>query len=357
MRTDDASEWVTSSCADLGLVVASPGELLHNRPWSCAVSYEIREADGTDGRVWFKANGIGTRQEPPLISALGALVPDLVPEVLAIDAERAWSLTRDAGPTWGAAIPVADRWPLWEDLLQRYAAAQLALSAHRAQLLATGIPERSPATLPDQAADLVAELSLVDADSGGLSVAGSQALTARLPAYGQWCRELDGSAIPPTIQHDDLHANNICSPEPLLADRVAGPSGSGRVASAAGADRVARGPEHPAGPAAGARVIDWGDASIGHPFGTMLATLRSIAHHGGCEIDDPRVRRLRDAYLEPFTTYGPASELTALVDIAQRVGAVTRALAWRAALLGTPASVHREHDFPVSGWLEELLTD
>ena len=63
--------------------------------------------------------------------------------------------TRCAGPTWHSAVPVADHWPLWEDLPRRYAAAQLALAAHRAELLATGTAERSPATLPNPAADPV----------------------------------------------------------------------------------------------------------------------------------------------------------------------------------------------------------
>jgi len=332
MTMPDATSWVTSSCRGLGVVVTSPGERTHERPWSTAVVYDVREADGTDGRVWFKANGIGTRHEPELLSALGSLVPDLVPEVLAIDAERAWSLTRDAGPTWRSAIPVTDHWPLWEELLQRYAAGQLALATHQRQLLATGTPERSPATLPSQAADLVDELTQLGADSGGLSVAGSRALTARLPAYGQWCRDLDGAGIPWTIQHDDLHSNNICRP------------GS-------------EGPPAVAGQPAGSRIIDWGDASIGHPFGTMTTTLRSIAHYCGCDVGDPRVQRVRDAYLEPFTTYGPRSELIALVDVARLVGAATRALSWRAALIGSPTEVHREHDFPVRDWLLELLAD
>ena len=301
--------------------------------------HEVRHADGAEGRVWFKANGIGTRHEPEILSALTSIVPDLVPDVLAIDATRAWSLTRDAGRTWRSAIPVSDHWPLWEDLLQRYAAAQIAIGADRTTLQTTGIPERSPATLPGQAAELVDELTLLGADgedgdesdAGGLSVADSDALTARLPAYGQWCRELDAGNIPWTIQHDDLHSNNICRAEPVR-DRVGGPS-------------------------AGSRIIDWGDASIGHPFGTMLVTLRSIAHYSGCEVDDPRIERVRDAYLEPFTAYAPRSDLIALVDVARQVSALTRALSWRAALIESPASVHRDYEFPVRGWLRELMAE
>ena len=337
---DDASAWVTGSCADLGLVVLTTGERIHDRPWSDVVARDIREGNGNEGRVWFKASGIGTRHEPKLISALASLVPDLVPEVLAVDAERAWSLSRDAGPTWRSAVAVADQWPLWEDLLGRYAVAQLALAAHRAPLLAMGVPERSPATLPHQAAELIAELTLLGDGCGGLSAAEAEGLAARLPLYGHWCHDLDGAGIPLTIQHDDLHSNNIC---------LAGPAKS--LISDPTANRL------PAVPEGRTRVIDWGDASIGHPFGTMLVTLRSIAHHGCCEVSDPRVQRVRDAYLEPFTAHAPRAELIAVADVAQRVGAVARALSWRAALLGTPTPVHGEYDFPVRRWIQELLAD
>lgn len=340
--------WVTSSCADLDLLVTSPGERTHDRPWSYAVVHDVRNPDGTNGQVWFKANGIGTRHEPGLVAVLGSLVPDLVPEVLAVDTDRAWSLTRHAGPTWRSAIPVPDQWPLWGDLLQRYAEAQLSLAAHRPDLLAAGLPERSPATLPSQAGGLVAELALLGDESGGLPAAEARALEARLPAYGQWCRELSGAGIPWTIQHDDLHASNVCSGG-TAGGRA---SGTTTIASTTNNSTTMNSATHTA---ARSRVIDWGDASFGHPFGTMLATLRSIARHGGCEIDDPRVQRVRDAYLEPFSVHAPRQELLALVKVAQRIGWVTRALSWSAALAGSPTEVHRRYDFPIRGWLRELL--
>jgi Phosphotransferase enzyme family len=183
--------------------------------------------------------------------------------------------------------------------------------------------------LPTQAASLVAELALTGAGAGGLSVSQAQALEARLPSYGQWCRDLDDSGLPTTIQHDDLHSDNICWP------------GSAR-------DRLA-------GPGTGSRVIDWGDASIGHPFGTMLTALRSIAHHGRCDVDDARVLRVRDAYLEAFTTYAPSDRLVSDLNRAVRVGAVTRALSWRHALTASPTRVQRDLDFPVRNWLLDLL--
>ena len=265
----DEAAWVTSSCTDLGLVVLSRGTRIHERPWSQVVVHDVRADNGIE-RLWFKANGIGTRHEPKPLCALSSLVADLWPEVLAVDTQRAWSLTRDAAPTWCSVLAAGDQWSLWEHLFQRYAVAQLALAAHRTRLLAIGVPERSPSTLPDQAAELIVELALLGPECKGLPVARQEALAARLPAYGQWCRDLDSAGIPDTWQHDDLHSSNICVAQ-------SAPDNTSEQAAA----------RHRTTTAARSRIIDWADASTGHPFGTMLATLRSIARHGRCEVDDP----------------------------------------------------------------------
>jgi hypothetical protein len=62
-----------------------------------------------------------------------------------------------------------------------------------------------------------------------------------------------------------------------------------------------------------------------------------------------------DAAPEPVTTYAPGSELITVVDVARRVGAVTRALPWRGAIIGAPTPIHREYDFPERGWLQKIL--
>jgi hypothetical protein len=87
----------------------------------------------------------------------------------------------------------------------------------------------------------------------------------------------------------------------------------------------------------------------------MLVTLNSVAYHLGVfredgVIDDPRVLRVRDAYLEPFTTLAPRADLVRLVDLARRTGCLARALSYRAALRGEPPETHAEHEFPVRDW-------
>jgi hypothetical protein len=93
------------------------------------------------------------------------------------------------------------------------------------------------------------------------------------------------------------------------------------------------------------RILDWGDASVGHPFGTMLATLNSIAFHAGVQpgnrpMDDARVLRIRDAYLEPFTGLGNRAELVRWVALARSTGCVTHAISWEKALQDAPEHGH-----------------
>ena len=77
--------------------------------------------------------------------------------------------------------------------------------------------------------------------------------------------------------------------------------------------------------------------------------------HANRRIDDLRVLRIRDAYLEPFTGLGSREELLRWVAVARTTGCVTRGVSWERALEDAPASVVAGEEFPVRGWLLELL--
>jgi hypothetical protein len=88
----------------------------------------------------------------------------------------------------------------------------------------------------------------------------------------------------------------------------------------------------------------------------MLGTLDSIVWHAGASLDDARVQRVRDAYLEPFVRFAPRPALIEAITLARRVGCLTKALAWRAALVGAPLDVHIEFEFPIRDWLLRLTS-
>jgi hypothetical protein len=322
---DEVRAWVAVQLASHGIRLTGDWEQPHIRVWSSTIRFET-----TEGRVWFKVNGSGTAYEVSLLALLGELSPGLAPEVLAHDSTRAWSLSRDAGPVLRSIVGPEEVWGHWQELLPRYGQKQLDLAAQRSRFVATGTPDRSPKQLTVEYGRLLSDLAAKPTKEGGLTREEVVALERLLPRYEEWCAELMASTIPDTLQHDDLHSNNVCWPG-ALDDLSA------------------------------VRIIDWGDASIGHPFGTMLATLNSIAFHarllngdrGG--ITDPRVLRVRDAYLEPFTGLGSRQELLRWVALARSIGCLTRSLSWERAVQHAPVSVAAEYEFPARGWILELL--
>jgi hypothetical protein len=311
---DEARNWVGEAVGSVGMTLTGEWEQPHARPWSSALRFETDQ-----GRVWFKVNGPGTGHEAALTRALARHVPALVPELLAVDPDRGWSLMRDAGPVLRVVGEPDQLWDRWCLLLGEYAEAQLTLADHLDELAETGVERLPPDEMPVRLVRLVDELRRTPVDDGGLTAEEAERFDAAAPTYAGWCAELVESRVPTTVNHDDLHSANVC------VDRR------------------------------GMRIIDWGDADLAHPFATMLATLNSIAWHAGTELSDPRVERVRDAYLEPFDAYGSHEDRVRWVGLARRTGCLGRALSYIRALEGEPASAHAAADWPVRGWLLEMF--
>lgn len=310
----DVTCWVAAEAHRAGLRLDGSRDQPHARPWSSAIVF------GTDaGRIWFKVNGPGTTYEAGVVAILNRHTPDLVPRLIAVDTARGWSLSHDAGPTLRSTGAPDQLWDRWIDVLQRYGAAQRALAAYVHELAGTGIRDLGPGAVPGALRRLVDELAMTAPEHGGLDPRDAERLRAAYPDVEAWCAELAASALPVTLNHDDLHSNNVC-----VSD-------------------------------GGARIIDWGDSCLSHPFGTLLATVNSIARHASCRRDDARVRRVVDAYLEVFAGYGDRASARRWASAARRVDTLARALSYVNAFAGEPLSAQAEADWPVRSWLLELL--
>lgn len=262
------------------------------QPWSTAL--RVPTADGV---VWFKAGGPGCAFEARLLQALVAYDAPHVLRPLAVDVDRGWLLLPDGGPTLRQqGTTLAD----WEALLPRYAELQRAVECRPLP----GADDLRPEVLP----------ALLDHLLDTVPVDPLEELRALQPRFTSWCAELVDAGIAPTLQHDDLHDNNV------FASLV---------------------------------FFDWGDACLGHPFASLLVTLRTVASDRGLEPGAPELRRLRDAYLEAWTDRHSRTELELLALLATRVAKVGRVVAWQRALHGVDDP--GEHAEAASGWLEELL--
>jgi Phosphotransferase enzyme family len=263
---DAAEAWIREHVEPLGAI-----ETAHERPWATVLRVPV-----AGGVVWFKACAPVQAFEPRLTSELFARWPDRVTEVIAHDEDRALMLLADAG------TPVAELGnppEAWLAALPLYAELQGAEVAHVQDHLAHGVPDLRIATLPLRLDELlIRELPLEDDEIDLL-----RGFAPRLVAL---CNELAARDVPETIQHDDLHVANL----------------------------FARGEE--------LRILDWGDASISHPFASLVVTFRFIEEVNGLPPDDPWFARLRDAYLEPW-----GSGLVEVFDLATQVGTLAHAIA------------------------------
>jgi Ser/Thr protein kinase RdoA (MazF antagonist) len=126
----------------------------------------------------------------------------------------------------------------------------------------------------------------------GLTAHEHDRVRALLPTFAERCGKLAAHGIPETIQHDDLHDGNV-----FVRD--------GRYL-----------------------VFDWGDSCVSHPFHSLVVTMRVLVYRLELAPGGPEILRLRDAYLEPFASYGSHEELTAAADLAHFTGTAARVLGW-----------------------------
>jgi hypothetical protein len=246
-------------------------ETTYDRPWA-----RVSRVPTRTGVVWFKECAPVQRFEPRLSAHLFARWPDRVAEVLAHDEDHGWLLLRDAGTHVGA---LGNPPQAWLTALPAYAELQRGEAEQAEDHVRHGVPDLRLAALPARYQELVAHplpLSATDQDR----------MRRLVDPFAACCEELADAGVPASVQHDDLHMNNL-----FVRD-----------------DRF--------------RVIDWGDSSVSHPFASLVVTFRFLEERNGLSPDDPWFGRLRDAYLEPW---GPGLRDT--FALALCVGAVAHAVA------------------------------
>ena len=311
----EARAWIEARLAERGLEVLADMTQPHMYWWSTVL--RVRTSDGV---VWFKATRPVHRFEMRLTPLLEALHPRATAEVVAVDAERGWMLTRDAGTRLRDAASGREQLRHWEELLPEYAGLQIDLASKRDELLELGVPDHRLEVMPGQ-------LDRVLADDEAVLFGREDGLTdeerERLRAFDfrALCRRLTDFGLPETLQHDDFHDGNV----------------------------FLRGGSYV--------FFDWGDGCVSHPFHTLVVTLRAAAWKLGFEPGAPELLRLRDAYLEPWRRFGSPHELVAASELARQTGTVQRALAWHRFVSARPAEARPEDADSVPYGLKLLLAD
>ena len=273
----EAETWLRAAFPSVG-----PLSLVQTEPWG-----SVFTADEAGGPLWFKACAPTHAFEVPLTASLSRRWPDRVTDVLAYHVERRWLLMADAGEPLSVFGNPPER---WHEFLPSYAELQIGETPHVAEHLAAGMPDLRVERLPEQF-DLLLRADLP------LAASERATLEAFAPRFAALCRDLDSAGIGPSVQHDDLHMHNVYAKGDAL------------------------------------RVLDWGDASIAHPFFSLFEVFRFLGEVNHLPPGDPSFARLRDAYLEPWG-HGRRT----LFDAAHVVGGFAHAIAW----------LHQREQLPVA---------
>jgi len=259
-----ATAWAAARLRELGRGPVSAIQQV--RSWDLSCVLRLRTPGGD---AYLKALPPEYASETRLTRALGALYPAHIPPVLAADDERHWLLL-------GAAGPLMDNGDIsrWEVAVTLLAHLQIASTACREQLLATGCPDQRPSRLAAQVDPLVG-----DADVRAVLDAAEYAqLRAHAPALKARCEQLAGYGLPSALVHGDLHTGNIAVRQGQLV------------------------------------FVDWGDGCVAHPFFALLALLDANYFPKG----EPEVgARLRDLYLAQWATYASPERLREALALAE----------------------------------------
>ncbi|WP_394842414.1 hypothetical protein LZC95_35765 [Pendulispora brunnea] len=295
-----AVAWLDERLAAVGIERTGEVEQPHLRPWATALKVPTSR-----GIVWLKAAGPGTAFEVALYELLHRVVPERVLTPIAVDASRGWIALPDGGPLLGDVA----RENLPEALVAvvpEYGQLQRDLAPHVDALLAVGVTDMRPAIMPtrfDEACSVVR--ALVDRSGSAAERHTVSRISECRDTFVSWCEQLASAPASPTLDHNDLHPWNILAPH-LESDR--------------------------------ARFYDWGDSVVAHPFGGMRITLTSLGDHLRTNASDPRITRVRDAYLEAFSDLAPRADLATAFELSCRINKVIRTLTWARAVnaTGTP---------------------
>jgi hypothetical protein len=242
-----------------------------------------------DGRWFAKQNCPGQQVESPLMAALARLSPDRVVPVAAAD--DGFLLTPDQGADFHETS--GDDLDSWVRLAREAALLQRELVPHRAELTALGMTELPPHLAPDYVSARVEQYAALPAgDPRRLDADVAGRLRGHLPVVRRWAEEVAALGLPVTLNHNDLHENNVFEVD-------------GRL-----------------------RFFDFGDSLMTEPLGVLLVPLNVLGGKLDAEGDDPRLWRVAEAALEVWSDLVPLAELRAALPAALQLGRLGRVESW-----------------------------
>ncbi|WP_449536621.1 aminoglycoside phosphotransferase family protein [Ferdinandcohnia sp. Marseille-Q9671] len=277
-KVEKADNWYRRELEYVGLQFTGKIERVKESDFS------IVERISTDcGDVYFKANGQATRHEAALSKHLNETSFGKTARIISSNEVNGWLLMEDLGGT--SLRSIKDK-RIWQQALQEYAELQVTQISYVDNLIYRGVPDRRIPKLKSEVEQHLRDMS------SRLSTEEAEKILSLQKEILKMCDELY-SIVPSSIEHGDLHSNNIR----VVDNNIL--------------------------------FFDWGDASISHPFFSTR-----IFWHALDDLIEKEsewlaiVDEFRPYYLEPWLKFATMKELDEALRISDELACIQRALSW-----------------------------
>ena len=308
---DAASDWIRSQLASTGMMPIAP--IIQQRAWGLSCTMKVV----TDaGDVYFKATPPFMSHEGNVMQAVAQACPELLPSPLAVDSDRGWLLMPDFGNEMLHECPEIMR---WEEALRLFSRAQVEQSENIRYWLSANIPDRRLRRMVEMIDPLIASCGrMLTGGDNGLSDSEVENLRSLSLPLKLMCARLADFGVPHTLVHGDLGGNILVRED-------------------------------------GYTFFDWTDACVSHPFFEM-ATISGAYFDESVLKDNPDADdRLRNAYLEPWTSYQLMERLIEEFDAARPLGALHQAMTYMWILTNISPDARPELEGGLLHWVRYLL--
>ncbi len=279
--------FATSSCwireALAGAELTPVGEVEQLRSWERSSIMRL----ATDrGRVYFKSSGGGWRHEAALTAYLAGRFPEVMPRLVAVDADKGWMLLHEFE---GQPLSESGDVEHWIAAYAAHGRSQRALVGAVPELRQLGVPWRGLDLIGQEIPAILADGRRMRAGlDGGLSADEIATLREAGPALRAACARLAAGPIPISLDHGDFWPGNAF----VSSTRVT--------------------------------LFDWSDATLSHPFFSLVMAVDEI------EAELPGVAsRVLDAYLNEWRDFGSLDQLRRVFADAMLVAPLHQALMYR----------------------------
>jgi aminoglycoside phosphotransferase len=277
------------------------------RAWARSCTLRLKAHDS--GLV-FKAVPPSFSYEPVITRVLSLRYVGKLPEVLAVNVDKAWLLMREFQ---GTPLTHSRNLDDWKKTLQVFAELQIDISDSTHSLVALGVPDRNVDSLVAQIERLMVDLPpMLDKDE-------AQTLRRAAKDIRNLCYDLIDIDLPLSLTHGDLWSGNV----------FIQPNGT-------------------------PLFYDWSDAAVSHPFfdlPTFLAEIeRELPHIAEAQ------EQLLAAYLDVWTAYRPLPKLRRAYALAEVLSKLHMAIAYQQLIVpGIETAVQWEIENILPTYLRQLM--